>query len=69
VLGPGGRCNENNAQYFGHFNPNGSPISFNGQTAILTAQTDVIPGDSYHIKLVIADQGNGCMILVFSKSR
>lgn len=59
VLGPGGRCNENNAQYFGHFNPNGSPISFNGQTAILTAQTDVIPGDSYHIKLVIADQGNG----------
>ena len=34
VLGPGGRCNENNAQYFGHFNPNGSPISFNPNHAV-----------------------------------
>ena len=59
VRGPGGRCQESNAQYFGHYNPNGSPTSYNGQTAILTAQTDVIPGTTYHIKLVIADQGNG----------
>ncbi|WP_188616889.1 choice-of-anchor L domain-containing protein, partial [Cloacibacterium rupense] len=59
VRGPGGRCQESNSQYFGHYNPNGSPTSFNGQTAILTAQTDVIPGTTYHIKLVIADQGNG----------
>lgn len=59
VRGPGGRCPENNAQYFGHYNSNGSPTSFNGQTAILTAQSDVIPGNTYHIKLVIADQGNG----------
>ena len=59
VRGPGGRCPESNSQYFGHYNPNGSPTSFNGQTAILTAQTDVTPGTTYHIKLVIADQGNG----------
>lgn len=59
VRGPGGRCQESNSQYFGHYNPNGSPTSFNGQTAILTAETDVIPGTKYHIKLVIADQGNG----------
>jgi gliding motility-associated-like protein len=59
VRGPGGSCQESNSQYFGHYNPNGSPTSFNGQTAILTAETDVIPGTKYHIKLVIADQGNG----------
>lgn len=59
VRGPGGRCQESNSQYFGHYNPNGSPTSFNGQTAILTAETEVIPGTKYHIKLVIADQGNG----------
>lgn len=59
VRGPGGRCPENNVEYFGHYNVNGSPTSFNGQTAILTAQSDVIPGNKYHIKLVIADQGNG----------
>ena len=59
VRGPGGRCQESNSQYFGHYNPNGSPTSFNGQTAILTAETEVTPGTKYHIKLVIADQGNG----------
>jgi hypothetical protein len=59
VRGLGGSCQESNSQYFGHYNPNGSPTSFNGQTAILTAKTDVIPGTKYHIKLVIADQGNG----------
>ena len=30
----------------------------NGQTVVLTAQADVIPGQTYHIKLVIADEGN-----------
>lgn len=59
VRGPGGRCQESNSQYFGHYNPNGSPTSFNGQTAILTAETEVTHGTKYHIKLVIADQGNG----------
>ncbi len=59
VRGQGGKCPANNQQYFGHYNPDYSPVSFNGQTAILTATTNVIPGQKYHIKLVIADQGNG----------
>jgi hypothetical protein len=37
---------------------NDSPTNFNGQTKILTAGTNVIPGVLYHIKLVIADQKN-----------
>lgn len=59
VRGPGTICPVANAQYFEGFNPQNSPVSFNGQTKILTAKTDVIPGEKYHIKLVIADQGNG----------
>ncbi len=34
------------------------PTNFNGQTVVLTAQSDVIPSVTYHIKLVIADEGN-----------
>ncbi|MGB4448652.1 MAG: choice-of-anchor L domain-containing protein [Cloacibacterium sp.] len=59
VRGSGGRCQESNSQYFGHYNPDRTQTNFNGQTAILTAETNVIPGTKYHIKLVIADQGNG----------
>lgn len=58
VRGSGGKCSAINENYFGHYNPDYSPVSFNGQTAILTAKTDVIPGEKYHIKLVVADQGN-----------
>jgi len=59
VRGLGGRCQESNSQYFGHYNPDRTQTNFNGQTAILTAETNVVPGVKYHIKLVIADQGNG----------
>lgn len=59
VRGAGGKCSPINENYFGHYNPNYSPVSFNGQTAILSAKTEVVPGQKYHIKLVIADQGNG----------
>lgn len=59
VRGPGERCQESNPQYFGHYNPDRTQTNFNGQTAILTAETNVVPGEKYHIKLVIADQGNG----------
>lgn len=59
VRGSGGKCSAVNENYFGHYNPDYSPVSFNGQTAILTARAEVIPGQKYHIKLVIADQGNG----------
>lgn len=54
---PGG-CPAVNEAYFGSYNGSTSPINFNGQTAVLTAKATVIPGRTYHIKLVIADQGN-----------
>ncbi|MDR2205107.1 MAG: gliding motility-associated C-terminal domain-containing protein [Flavobacteriaceae bacterium] len=59
VRGEGGRCPASNPEFFGHYNPDGSPTNYNGQTKILTATTDVVVGQIYHIKLVIADQGNG----------
>jgi gliding motility-associated-like protein len=58
VRGPGTICPPANAAYFDAFNDINHPTNFNGQTKILTAQSDVIPGDTYHIKLVIADEGN-----------
>lgn len=59
VRGGGEKCPAANPEYFGHYNANESPTNFNGQTKILTATTSVIPGVKYHLKLVIADQGNG----------
>jgi gliding motility-associated-like protein len=53
-------CLAANEQYFGQSNTastNSSPINYAGQTTVLTAQTVVIAGKSYHIKLVIADAG------------
>jgi len=58
VRGSGGLCPPINDQYFQSFNEVEHPTNYNGQTKILTAQTDIIPGEMYHIKLVIADQGN-----------
>lgn len=54
---PGG-CEAENEEYFGSFNQGNSPINFNGQTAVLTAETAVTPNQTYHIKLVIADEQN-----------
>jgi gliding motility-associated-like protein len=51
-------CEAQNEQYFGSFNGNEHPINYNGQTAVLTAMANVIPGTTYHIKLVIADDHN-----------
>ena len=59
VRGPGGLCSPINEQYFGQYNPIESPTNFGGETKILTAVTDIIPGVKYHLKLVIADEGNG----------
>lgn len=53
-----GVCPAANPEYFGGFNPVQHPTNFNGQTVVMTAQSDIIPGELYHIKLVIADQGN-----------
>ena len=58
IRGNGGLCPAVNAQYFGSYNTINSPIAYNGNTVPLVAQATVIPGNTYHIKIVIADQGN-----------
>ncbi|GAB1309178.1 choice-of-anchor L domain-containing protein [Urechidicola sp. KH5] len=57
IPGSGG-CEAQNEAYFDSFNDSSAPINFNGQTKVMEAITDVIPGNSYHIKLVIADHFN-----------
>ncbi|WP_343695116.1 choice-of-anchor L domain-containing protein [Flavobacterium sp.] len=51
-------CAEVNIDYFNGLNNNMSPINYAGQTVIMTAQTNVTAGKTYHIKLVIADDKN-----------
>ena len=46
-------CGPLNDQYFGSMLPNAT--NYNGRTVPLTAEATVIPGQSYHIKMVIAD--------------
>jgi gliding motility-associated-like protein len=58
VRGSGTICPPANEIYFDAFNGNEHPTNYNGQTKILKAQSLVTPGVLYHIKLVIADQGN-----------
>ncbi|TYA57481.1 T9SS type B sorting domain-containing protein [Formosa maritima] len=53
-----GACQPINEAYFGSWNNATAPINFNGQTAILTATANVIPNETYHVKLVIADEQN-----------
>ncbi|UQD57431.1 T9SS type B sorting domain-containing protein [Flavobacterium sp. K5-23] len=51
-------CAAKNESYFDRLNTSPtytSPINYSGQTKILNAQTAVIAGKKYHIKLVIAD--------------
>lgn len=57
-IGGNGGCEAQNEEYFGGFNDVEHPTNFNGQTVALTAQSDVTPGVLYHIKLVVADEGN-----------
>ncbi len=58
VRGPGTVCPAANEAYFAGFNGGGSPTNFNGQTVVMTAVANVTPGVLYHMKLVVADQGN-----------
>lgn len=51
-------CTAINDTYFNGFNNNLSPINYAGQTVVMNAQTPVIAGKSYHIKLVIANDFN-----------
>lgn len=59
AINASGGCPAQNEQYFDAFNGVEHPTVYNGQTIILTAQADVIPGTTYHIKLVIADEDDG----------
>lgn len=59
ISGNGG-CEAKNEQFFDKYNdPVVSAISMNGQTVPMIASADVIPGESYTIKLVIADFQDG----------
>ncbi len=58
VRGPGTICPPANQQYFDAFNGTAHPTNYNGQTKILKAEATVTPGVLYHMKLVVADQGN-----------
>lgn len=58
VRGRGTICPAANQEYFDAFNEFEHPTNYNGQTKVLTARGNVIPGNTYHIKLVIADEGN-----------
>jgi len=58
VRGTGTICPAANATYFDAFNDFEHPTNYNGQTVIMKAQANVTPGILYHIKLVVADQGN-----------
>lgn len=59
VRGSGTICPPANEAYFDAFNTGNYPTTYEGQTKVLTAQSVVTPGTLYHIKLVIADEGNG----------
>lgn len=51
-------CPAENQNYFNGLNSVSSPINYAGQTIVMNAQTQVIAGKKYHIKLVIADDNN-----------
>ena len=55
---PLGTCAAANANYYNGNNTFSSPINYAGQTVAMTAQSAVVAGKSYHIKLVIADDKN-----------
>ena len=53
-----GGCAAQNEAYFESWNGATAPINFNGQTKVLTAKATIIPNETYHVKLVIADEQN-----------
>ncbi|HET8837601.1 MAG TPA: choice-of-anchor L domain-containing protein, partial [Flavobacteriaceae bacterium] len=56
-----GGCPSANEQYFDTYYGSGganvayAPIDFKGHTVLMTASAPIIPGETYHIKLAIAD--------------
>lgn len=51
----GTTCGAVNEQYFGGYNNPSVVTNFNGRTVPLTAVADVVAGQEYHFKMVIAD--------------
>ena len=51
-------CAAANENYYNGNNTATSPINYTGQTVVMNAQTNVVAGKIYHIKLVIADDKN-----------
>lgn len=51
----------NPTYYFDNENPMGTTVQFDGFTTVLEAKTDVIPCETYHIKLAVADAGDGIL--------
>ena len=47
-------CGASNAGYFDAYNT--GDTNYNGRTVVFTASSAVVPNQSYHIKLVVADQ-------------
>ncbi|KUJ52430.1 choice-of-anchor L domain-containing protein [Chryseobacterium sp. JAH] len=48
-------CGAINASYFGGYNNAAIETNFSGRTVPLTAKATVIPGQTYHFKMVLAD--------------
>ena len=55
-------CSSENIGYFAQYNLGNNiynaAINYNGQTAVMTASSAILPNHNYHIKLVIADRGD-----------
>lgn len=51
-------CGPMNPTYFAGYNNPRTGLNFNGRTIPLTAMATVIPGQTYHIKMVISDKGD-----------
>lgn len=49
----------NSGFYVDNENPAGQTVQYDGFTRVLTAQATVVPCDTYHIKIAIADVGDG----------
>ena len=54
-------CPSVNPEYFGAFYGGGNaataPINYEGRTVLMNASATLIPGNTYHLKIVIADDG------------
>ncbi len=53
-----GNCGPINEEYFDTFNGLNAPVDYAGQTVTLLAKSEVIPNETYHIKLIIADDAD-----------